>query len=138
MNPKIISGDNFTDNRGTLRFNNDFDASKIKRIYFIENENTSFIRAWQGHQIESRWFSVIKGTFKIQLIAIDNWENPSKNLNKITFIINENQFDVLEIPQGYVSSIQAIELNSKLLVMADYSFNEIKDEYRFSPDYFEL
>jgi hypothetical protein len=137
MKPKIISGKNHKDNRGTLRFNNDFDASKIKRIYFIENENTSIIRAWQGHQIESRWFSVIKGTFKIQLIAIDNWENPSKNLNKITFIINENQFDVLQIPPGHVSSIQAIELNSKLLVMADYSLNEIKDEYRFPSDYFE-
>ena len=138
MNPIIIRGKKFTDNRGTLIFNNDFDASKIKRIYFIENKNTSITRAWQGHQIESRWFSVLKGAFKIQLIAIDNWENPSKNLKKITFIINENQFDVLHIPYGYVSSIQAIELNSKLLVMADYSFNEIKDEYRFSTDYFEL
>jgi hypothetical protein len=31
--------------RGSLLYNNDFDASVIKRIYFIENSTTDFIRA---------------------------------------------------------------------------------------------
>ena len=37
MIPKIISGKSQTDTRGTLFFNNDFDASALKRIYVIEN-----------------------------------------------------------------------------------------------------
>ncbi|PIX07465.1 MAG: sugar epimerase, partial [Flavobacteriales bacterium CG_4_8_14_3_um_filter_35_10] len=40
------------------------------------------------------------------------------------------------VPQGYVSSIQAMEESSKLLVMADHLLGEIKDEYRFDVDYF--
>ena len=120
-----------------LKYNNNFDASAIKRIYFIENKNTSIIRAWQGHKIEQRWFSAVTGSFKIQLIAIDNWEKPSISLKPITFVLNADTLDVLQIPAGYVSSIQSLEKSSKLMVMANYLISEIKDEYRFEVDYFK-
>lgn len=136
MIPKIITGNSHTDERGTLFYNNDFDALAIRRIYVIENKNTNFERAWQGHRIEQRWFSVIQGSFKIQLIKIDHWENPTKNLEKLTFVISAEKLDVLHVPKGYVSSIQSLEESSKLLAMADYMLGEIKDEYRFEVDYF--
>ena len=136
MIPKIITGNSHTDTRGTLCYNNDFDASAIKRIYVIEN-NGDFIRAWQGHKIEQRWFSAINGSFKIGLIKIDNWENPAKNLKKLFYIINSDTLEVLHVPKGYVSSIQAMEVGSKLLVMADYLLGEINDEYRYDANYFK-
>lgn len=77
MIPAVSNGGRHTDSRGTLFYNNDFDASAIKRIYVIENNGTIFVRGWQGHRIEQRWFSVLQGSFKIELIAIDNWDNPS-------------------------------------------------------------
>jgi dTDP-4-dehydrorhamnose 3,5-epimerase-like enzyme len=136
MNPKIISGNSYTDARGTLYYSNDFDASAIKRVYIIENNETDFIRAWQGHKIEQRWFSAINGSFKIQLIKIDNWDQPSKKQEKFTFTINAEKLDVLHVPKGYISGIQSLVEGSKLLVMADYSLNEISDEFRFPFDYF--
>ncbi len=136
MIPKIITGNSHTDARGTLFYNNDFDASAVKRIYVIENATIEIIRAWQGHKIEQRWFSAINGSFKIGLIKIDNWESPAKNLEMLTFTINADTLEVLHVPQGYVSSIQAMEVGSKLLVMANYLLGEIKDEYRFDVDYF--
>lgn len=138
MDPKIITGGFHSDQRGTLFYNNDFDASDIKRVYVIENENTDFVRAWQGHKIEQRWFSAIKGSFRIQLIEIDNWEQPSKDCKSFAFLLNEEKLDVLHVPQGYVSSIQSLEKGSKLLVMADYLQGEIKDEYRYESVYFEI
>ncbi len=137
MIPKIIKGASHTDTRGTLFYNNDFDASEIKRIYVIENATTDIIRGWQGHKVEQRYFSVINGSFKIQLIEIDNWDNPSKNIEKLTFTINSEKLEVLHVPQGYVSSIQALERGSKLLIMADYYLRENNDEYRFNIDYFK-
>lgn len=137
MIPEITQGGRYIDSRGTLFYNNDFDASVIKRMYMIENENTDFVRAWQGHKVEQRWFSVMHGSFRIQLIAIDNWDNPTKYLESLTFVINAKKLDVLHIPQGYVSSIQSLEPDSKLLVMADYSLGEIKDEFRFESNYFQ-
>ena len=136
MVPKIINGGSHSDTRGTVRFNNSFDATAIKRIYLIENNETTFVRGWQGHRIEQRWFSVLQGSFKIELIAIDNWENPSKELKLLSFIINAETLDVLHVPQGYVTSIQALKEGAKLLVMADYLLGTIQDEYRFDIDYF--
>lgn len=135
MKPKINSGNSYADERGGLYYSNDFDASAIKRIYIIENNETDFIRAWQGHKIEQRWFSAIKGSFKIQLIKIDHWEQPSKKQEKFIFTINAKKLDVLHVPKGYISSIQSLEEGSKLLVMADYSLNEISVEFRFPFDY---
>ncbi|MDP5200705.1 WxcM-like domain-containing protein [Flavobacterium sp. DG2-3] len=138
MEPRLITGNYHSDQRGTLLYNNDFDASLIKRIYIIENESSEFIRGWQGHQIEQRWFSVVNGKFKIQLVKIDNWEEPSVNLENLTFFIDSEKLNVLHVPKGYVSSIQSLELNSKLLVMTDYFLGEIKDEYRYDIDYFKI
>ena len=137
MIPKIITGGSHSDQRGTLLYNNDFDASTIKRLYIIENKSNDFVRAWQGHQIEQRWFSGMKGSFRIQLIEIDNWEKPTKDSAPFTFIINAEKLEVLHMPQGYVSSIQSLEKDSRLLVMADYLLGEVNDEYRYEADYFE-
>jgi len=138
MEPKLINGNCHSDQRGILLYNNDFDASLVKRIYIIENESRQFIRGWQGHQTEQRWFSALTGKFKIQLIKIDNWEKPSPDLDVFTYLIDSEKLNVLHIPKGYVSSIQSLELNSKLLVMADYLLGEINDEYRYDIDYFKI
>lgn len=137
MLPKLIQGNSHEDSRGTLVYNNDFDALDVKRIYVIKNKNTDFVRAWQGHQIEQRWFSAIKGLFKIELIAIDNWDRPNKKSERLEFLLDSDKLDVLHIPAGYVSSIQSLKEGSKLLVMADYLLGEIEDEYRFEVGYFE-
>ena len=138
MNPKIIKGGRHTDSRGALFYNNDFDVSSIKRMYVIQNENIDFIRGWQGHKIEQRWFSVIKGSFRIQLIAIDDWSNPSKDLKTFNFVIHSEELDVLHVPSGYVSSIQSLKEEAKLLVMSDYLLGTIQDEYRFDIEYFSF
>ncbi len=136
--PTIIKGNSHTDDRGTILFNNEFTATEVKRIYFIENKDTEFVRAWQGHKIEQRWFSAVQGSFEIKLIEVDNWDNPAKNSLMHSFILKANQFDVLHVPRGCISSIQALETESKLLVMADYLLGEVKDEYRFDADYFKI
>jgi len=138
MTPLLLPGNKHSDPRGTLRFNNDFNAANIKRIYTIENKDTSFIRAWQGHAIERRWFSAINGKFEIKLIKIDNWENPAKKTNCTSYILDDVKLDILAVPKGYISSIQALEENAKLMVMSDYTLGEIDDEYRFDLDYFEI
>lgn len=136
MKPKLINGASHSDQRGSLFYNNDFDASEIKRIYVIENKNSEVIRRWQGHKIEKRWFSAIAGSFKIELIEIDDWNTPSKDLAKINFTINAKELNVLFVPEGFVSSIQSLEENSKLLAMANFLLGESNDEYRFEIDYF--
>jgi len=137
MVPKLIHGKSHEDERGTLFYNNDFDASVIKRIYVIENQNTDLVRAWRGHEIEQRWFSAMAGSFAIQLIAIDNWDRPDKKSERLEFVLDSQKLEILHIPAGYVSSMQSLSEGSKLLVMADYSMGALKDDYRYEVNYFE-
>jgi dTDP-4-dehydrorhamnose 3,5-epimerase-like enzyme len=136
MEPKIISGSRYNDERGSLSYNNDFEASHVKRIYYIENKDISFVRGWQGHKIEQRWFSAVTGSFIIRLIKIDNWESPSADLEIVRFELTSDGLNVLHIPAGYATSIQAVAHDSKLLVMADYLLGELTDDYRYDINYF--
>jgi dTDP-4-dehydrorhamnose 3,5-epimerase-like enzyme len=138
MKPNLITGNQFKDQRGTLFFNNDFDLTNIKRIYVIENKNEDIVRAWQGHKIEQRWFSVIEGKFRIQLIEVDNWDKPSKNLPKIEFILKSENLDVLHVPPGFISCIQSLDKKSKLIAFTDYKLGEINDEFRYPTNYFTI
>lgn len=134
----LIKGSKYMDERGVVNFNNNFDASAVKRIYTIENTHIDFIRGWQGHAIEKRWFSCIKGNFIIAVIQIDDFEKPSENLLPTIYELNADGLDVLAIEAGCVTAIKASAEDSKLLIMADYALNEIKDEYRFPLDYFKI
>lgn len=132
----ITVGNRHQDDRGIITYNNDFDASIIKRIYTIENHSTEFIRGWQGHKIEQRWFAAMKGSFEISVIEVDNFENPSENLTIQQYILTDETLTYLHIPQRRITAIKALQKNSKLLVLADYALGEMKDEYRFPTDYF--
>lgn len=131
MTPEIINGNIFTDTRGSLSYNNSFDVSAIKRIYIIENANIEVIRGWKGHLIEKRWFSAIEGTFKIDLIKINSEGSLSAECKQLSFTLEAQQLNVLYVPAGYASSIQAKKNGSKLLAMSDHFLNEVQDEVRF-------
>lgn len=134
----MIKGQKHTDLRGTLCYNNDFDASAVKRMYVIENCSTQFIRGWQGHEIESRWFAAVLGSFEITVIAVDDWAHPSPDLPYKKYLLDTAGLNVLHVPSGNITAIQSLETNSKLLVMADYLLGETNDEHRYPPDYFNV
>ncbi|WKW45561.1 WxcM-like domain-containing protein [Myroides sp. JBRI-B21084] len=133
----LLEGKKHQDERGIITYNNDFDASKIKRIYTIENHSTEFIRGWQGHKIEQRWFACMKGSFEISVIQIDDFEKPSKDGIITKYFLAEDVLTYLHVPAGCITAIQAKENNSKLLVLSDYAIGEINDEYRFEVNYFD-
>ena len=136
MQPEIIRGSNHKDDRGKLTFNNNFKALKIKRVYTIENKNVNFIRGWQGHKVEHRWYSAMVGSFEIKFVKIDNWNNPSIDLLVNKIVLSDQNFDILHIPPGFVTTIQALNEDAKLLLFADHLLSEIQDEFRFPLDYF--
>ena len=100
-------------------------------MYVIENADTEICRAWQGHQIEKRWFVAVNGRFEIRIVKIDDFENPSESLEPQSFMLKGKSMDSLFIDAGFASSIKSLELNSKLVVFSDYHLDEIKDDYKF-------
>jgi len=129
---KIISGGQFTDDRGTVSFVNDFDMTSIKRFYAIHHPNEEIIRAWQGHKREKKWFYCVRGSFLINVIQIDSWEQPSMDLVVISHYLESSNPSVLYVPGGHVTGIKAHEADSTLMVYSDMFIDETKDDdFRF-------
>ncbi|WP_312135013.1 WxcM-like domain-containing protein [Sphingobacterium sp.] len=134
---EYIKGGIASDYRGQIRFVNEFDMSDIKRFYIIKNSDLELVRGWRAHRIEQRWFYVLSGSFKIFIVKIDNWINPSKDLQVSALILNSMENKVMHLSAGYATAFQAMEENSELLVFSDYRIeNAEKDDYTYPLDYF--
>ncbi|MBU3927262.1 MAG: hypothetical protein KKB74_05605 [Bacteroidetes bacterium] len=136
---QLITGNTYTDHRGTVRFVNDFTFEGIKRFYTITHPDTNTIRAWQGHKIESKNFYVTKGSFLINWINIDNWEEPSKDLKINTHTLTDTQSEILIIPPGHVNGFKALEPDSTMIVFSDMLLEDSKeDDFRFPVEYWDI
>lgn len=132
----IITGDIFTDIRGTVRFVNDFHFEGIKRFYSITHPETNLIRAWQGHKIETKYFYVVKGSFRINWIEIDNWSSPSPDLQINSYSLSDKKSEILMVPPGCVNGFKAEEPGSVMMVFSDKLLEESKaDDFRFPAGY---
>ena len=138
--PKIINATISFDDRGEIIHCNNFDfqKNKIKRFYKIQNNNINFVRAWHAHKKENKFILILTGSLKVCTIKIDNWKNPSKDLNKSTFIINEKRPQILFIPGGYAHGTQNLTNNTKFIVFSNLNINEsIKDDFRYESNYWD-
>ena len=123
---KIIEGSSFQDNRGIIRFINDFDLEKVRRMYLIKPE-LNVIRAWQGHKKESKWFYVLSGSFQVQSINMLDL-NQRQNI-----ILRSNENKVLNIKPGNYNGFLALEDSSQLIVFSDQTLEESKeDDFRLT------
>lgn len=133
--PQIINGGEFTDERGTLSFVNDFDLSNVKRFYSITHSDMSVVRAWQGHQHENKWFKCLKGSFAVAWKKIDDWENPSEYPKAEFEVLNAVHNKILSIPPGYANGLKALQRDSEIMVFSDYYLGEsLDDKIRFDKD----
>jgi len=129
---KLVKGGIFNDCRGTLKYFNDVDLSPVKRFYLMEHPDVNVVRAWQGHQVERKWFYVLSGSFKVVLVRPDHWTDPSTNLEHEEFLLESDMNQVLYIPGAYANGFQALVPESKMMIFSDASLEDsAADDYRF-------
>jgi dTDP-4-dehydrorhamnose 3,5-epimerase-like enzyme len=135
----IIKGNIFTDNRGVVSVVNDFDFSGIVRFYSIKPRDIETIRAWQGHKFETKYFFAVIGSFAINWIKIDNWENPSNDLAIYSAILSDINSEILKIDPGHITGIKALDENSTLMVFSNKNLSDSKnDDYRYPLELFNF
>lgn len=133
----FIKGGTASDERGQIRFVNDFDLSEVRRFYIIKNWDTSIVRGWRAHKMEQRWFYVIAGSFSVDIVSIDNWISPSPDSPVDRIVLSASDQRVLHLATGYGTAFQALEDDSELLVFADYPIeNAANDDYTYPLAYF--
>lgn len=132
-----IQGGIASDHRGAIRFVNEFDMTQVKRFYIIQNKDTELVRGWRAHRIEQRWFYVLSGSFVLDLVRVDDWENTSPTLPIERRVIKAEDKQVIYVPMGYGTAFQAMEEGSELLVFADYEIEHApNDNYTWPIDFF--
>ncbi|GAA4444659.1 WxcM-like domain-containing protein [Ravibacter arvi] len=135
---KFIEGGIGKDWRGEIRFVNDFDMSPVRRFYTIKNSDTQLVRGWRAHRTEQRWFYVLSGSFVVDVVRIDNWEEASPDLPVERFTLSAADHRVLHLSPGYGTAFRALEEGSELLVFADSSIGDaVNDDYTYPLPYFK-
>jgi dTDP-4-dehydrorhamnose 3,5-epimerase-like enzyme len=132
MKPNLLFGGCHKDDRGCVKYNNDFNMLMVKRMYTIENNTKNSIRGWQGHKIEQRWFIASRGSFQIDVKPILAFENEATSQEILSFNLLSHSLDVLHIPAGFVTCIHSLEKNAQLLAFSDFELGAVKDEWRFT------
>lgn len=136
---QLIKGNIHIDQRGIVRFVNDFHFENVKRFYTITHPDTNITRAWQGHKLETKYFYVTKGSFLINWIKIDNWQQPSKDLETNTHTLSDSESEILIIPPGHVNGFKALEPDSTMIMFSDMLLEDSKkDDYRFPVNYWDI
>jgi dTDP-4-dehydrorhamnose 3,5-epimerase-like enzyme len=134
--PKLIPISVHRDERGELRYCNEFDLSSAKRFYSISFAKEEEVRAWQAHKIETKAIIPITGITKIVLVKIDNFETGDSN-HICEFQLDASNPNVLLVPGGYANGLQAKSENSSILIFSNLSLDEAKDDdFRFDKSCF--
>lgn len=120
---EVMTGGVFADDRGKLRFVNEFDFSKVKRFYQVENHRQGFIRAWHGHVSEGKYVYVPQGSALVGLVSL---EQESATPHKLTLTSEKPQ--VLWIPPNHANGFMNLEENTIIMFFSTSSLEESKDD----------
>ena len=126
-----LPGAKFTDDRGTLIYNNSFDMFAVRRSYIIEHDRR-MIRAFHGHNHESKWCQVLSGKFRIVINPIAYMEK--KRDDSKTFYL-ENDGSVVYIANGFSHGFQNLTECGVIQFFSDKGLEEsLNDDVRHDWD----
>ncbi len=124
--PFLIPGGVAVDDRGSVRFVNDFNFKDVKRFYQVQNHRQGFIRAWHGHQHEGKYVYVVSGS---ALVGAANME--TQVVEK--FVLSSTSPKVLFIPAGYANGFKTLEENTIILFFSTSDLSSsLNDDIRFA------
>jgi dTDP-4-dehydrorhamnose 3,5-epimerase-like enzyme len=117
MGTKVLNGGIAVDDRGSVRFVNDFNFDGVKRFYQVENHRQGFIRAWHGHKKEGKYVYVTSGS---ALVGVVNME--TEEVSK--FVLSDKSPKVLWIPPNNYNGFKSLEENTKIIFLSTSTLEE--------------
>lgn len=125
MKPEIINGGLAVDDRGIVRFANDFSFTDVKRFYQVSNHRRDYIRAWHGHNHEQKYVYVVKGSALIGAVNMQTDE-------VFKFILSDKKPSILKIPNGFANGFKTLEEDTQILFFSTSTLQEsLNDDIRF-------
>lgn len=129
----LINGGVAVDDRGSVRFVNDFDFSDVKRFYQVDNHRAGFIRAWHGHKKEGKYVYVPKGSALIGAVKMEGEEEARK------YTLSEQHPKILWIPPGYANGFMSLTNDAIIQFFSTSSLEDsLNDDIRFPYDKWDI
>jgi dTDP-4-dehydrorhamnose 3,5-epimerase len=130
--PTVTRGGIAVDDRGTVRFVNDFDLRSVRRFYTVSNHRAGLVRAWHGHRREGKFATVLRGAALIGCVKIDDWDDPSSDLAVARFVLSASQPAVLAIPPGHANGFMSLTDDTEVMFFSTASLEDsLADDVRF-------
>jgi dTDP-4-dehydrorhamnose 3,5-epimerase len=138
MEPELLRGGRSIDDRGEVGFVNGFGFEGVRRFYTVSNHREGFVRAWHGHRHEEKYVFAASGTALVCCVEIDDWENPSPELEPWRFVLSGASPSVLRVPSGYVNGFMTLTPDAKLIFFSTSTLDESHgDDVRFPARYWD-
>ncbi len=120
------------DDRGSVAFVNGASLAGFVRFYLVRNHARQFVRAWHGHKRERKLVSVVAGTALICCVKIDDWDNPSPDLEVERFVLSADKPAVLSIPSGFANGSQSLRDGTTICYFSDTTIEGAgPDDFRY-------
>ena len=134
---KFVKGGIAVDDRGTVRFCNDFSFANVKRFYQVQNHRCGFIRAWHGHKHETKYVWVTKGSAIIGVVPLSEEKGDLSEVK--TFVLSDQQPGILQIPSGNFNGFMNLEEDTRIIFFSSSGITEsAKDDIRKPYDYWNI
>ena len=132
----LINGGLSVDDRGVVKFVNDFKFENIKRFYHVSNHSKGFIRAWHGHTKSELYVYVAKGTIMMATMQIVD-EFCTSDLTK--WILSDMKPQILHIPVNHYNGFKTLTDDCQILfystiALEDMQGDDVRKEYDYCID----
>jgi dTDP-4-dehydrorhamnose 3,5-epimerase len=137
--PRLIPGGLAVDDRGELRFANDFSLEGVKRFYAVSNHRTGVVRAWHAHRREAKYVCVLRGAAVVGAVAIDDWSSPSRDLPVHRHVLSAQRPTVLFVPAGCANGFMSLTDDALLLFFSTATLEESRaDDVRYDARHWDI
>jgi dTDP-4-dehydrorhamnose 3,5-epimerase len=127
---EILEGRIMADDRGTVRFINDFDFANVRRFYQVENHRSGYIRAWHAHVRECKYVYVVTGAALIGVVDFTD-----ENAVPEKFVLSAEIPKVLWIPPGKANGFMSLREDTRIMFYSTSTLEEsMGDDVRFPYD----
>ena len=144
----LMTGGTAVDDRGTVRFVNDFDFGGVKRVYQVANHKRGFIRAWHGHHQEGKYVFVPRGTALVGAVRMEV-RGPVDGVADDALLVPEGAPErlilssdapkVLWIPPGYANGFMNLEEDTIMQFFSTSTLEQsLGDDVRFPHDQWDI
>jgi len=137
---RLMTGGASVDDRGSVRFVNDFDFSGVRRFYQVNNHKRGFIRAWHGHKQEAKYVYVAQGSALVGAVKMEVREDlndmhdaliePEGKVFKC--VLSSQAPKVLWVPPGYANGFMSLSDDTIIQFFSTKTLEEsLSDDIRF-------